>query len=88
MLAPGELHGLWSTLHEQRRLDFVDSLTQEAADQLFAFQLREHERKQAIERAPTPPFDDLAVVARREATREASQDRRERQRAHVGASTD
>jgi hypothetical protein len=74
MLDASELYSLWSTLHEERRLAFVASLTQEAADQLFAYQLREHERQLVMQQTGQRDqlFDgtnDPTLVNRREGNR-------------------
>lgn len=51
-LAARELHRLWESLDEEHRISFLGSLSDEAADQLLAYQLRKKE--QAERSRPRP----------------------------------
>lgn len=93
MLNPDELDMLWQAVPDNRKFAFLDSLCDEAADVLLAFQERQHterladiERRRALQlrlrqlEAPCQLIDTSASAERRRRNREAVQRHRERQR--------
>ena len=46
-LKPVELHQIWEGLNEEQRVPFLAALSEEAAEDLLQFQVRQHERAAA-----------------------------------------
>ena len=62
-LQPDQLHDLWGRLSEDQRLPFLGSLSDEAAQQLLAYQLRLKEPPRPKPRTPRTVGADLGPVS-------------------------
>lgn len=67
-LAPSQLHALWLSLPEGLRLRFLGSLTDEAADRLLSYQLRQKEasEQRRLRTAKPPTRGAMAAAAERQ----------------------